>query len=306
MSNSQDWPRGKVGYVALIGRPNVGKSTLLNTVLDYQLAAVSEKPQTTRKRWLGILCDDKSQILFLDTPGIHTPKHALGEAMEDGVRRALEDADVVVCLVDPTRSQGEEDERAAATVAGTAKPVILALNKTDIAREDQIRAARQFYEERVRPAVVVRISALNAASAAPLLDAVKDRLPTGPFLFPGDTITDAFEREIAAEMIRQAALDNLRQEIPHAIAVTIEEWQEDVEPRRVKAVIHVEREQQKHIVIGKGGSMIKKLTQSAEAAMARAIGPVRLTLWVKVSRDWRRKRSMVDDLSQGSGPRGRA
>jgi len=290
------WPTGKVGYVALLGRPNAGKSTLLNTVLSYRLAAVSPKPQTTRRRWLGILSDADSQILFLDTPGVHIPKHALGQAMAHSIQSAIDDADVLVCLIDPTRPPGEEDRLVAETVAGAAKEVVLAVNKTDIATPEQIDCALAFYSQQLPERPIFRVCALASKSLVPLVDAIKSSLPSGPFFYSPENITDAVERDIASEIIREVALGALRQEVPHAIAVAVEEWEEHGDRRNVRAVLHVERQPQKLIVVGKGGSTIKAIRAKAERELSDQFGPTRLTIWVKVSRDWRRRATAVHDL----------
>jgi len=293
----ETWPVGHVGYCAILGRPNAGKSTFLNGILDYHLAAVSSKPQTTRRRWLGILSDDESQILFLDTPGIHRPKHALGEFMQQAIQRAIGDADLLLCMVDPTRTQGDEEEMVAAAAKG-GKPVLIAINKTDIATQEEIRAARAFYAERLPDAPIFEIAAVSKSSLAGLRSAMRDALPLGPFLFPADTMTDAFERQIAAEIIRETALNALREEVPHSIAVTIDNWQETPKGYRIEAVLHVERDSQKHIVIGQGGSVVKRIRSLAQRELSEQWDArVNLRLFVKVSQDWRRKQSVLRDLA---------
>ncbi len=293
----QNWPTGQVGYLAILGRPNAGKSTFLNTVLDYKLAAVSSKPQTTRRRWTGICSDQDSQIIFLDTPGIHKPKHALGEVMQHTIRRAIKDADAILCLADPTRPPGEEDQMVAEAAAGSGKKLILAINKTDIASREEIATMRAFYTQRLPGAPVFEICASLLSSQQPLLQALKAAMPKGPFLFPPDTITDAFERQICAEMIREAIMQNLSDEVPHCTAVTIESWEEQGDGCKIQALLHTEREQQKQILIGRNGHMIKRLARQAERELAGIReGRVRLKLYVKVSPDWRQKKGAVHDL----------
>jgi GTP-binding protein Era len=291
------WPIGHVGYLALLGRPNAGKSTLLNTILDYRLAAVSSKPQTTRKNWLGIHSDAESQILFVDTPGIHEPRHALGEAMRHSIAQAISDANLLLCLVDPTRPQGEEDLMVASTAANSQKPVLIAINKIDQADREQIEAARAFYCKHLPEATVFEISALNRKSTDPLLQEIKNRLPQGPFLFPPENITDAFERQIAAEIIREVLLENLQEEVPHATAVTIESWEETAKGCKIGAVLYVERLQQKMIVIGQKGQMIARLRHLAEKQLQGLHdGRVTLRLWVKIAPNWRKKDGAVRDF----------
>jgi len=292
-----DWPAGKVGFVALVGRPNVGKSTFLNTALDYRLAAVSPKPQTTRRRWLGIRSDADSQMLFLDTPGVHAPSHALGEAMVEGARTALRDADVVIGLADPTRRPGAEDRLVAELLAACRRPLLLALNKTDIATPEDMARTEAFFREYLPDVPCFRIAAIHKSTLDPLLERVKDLLPGGPFLFPPDAVTDAMERQIGAELIREAVLEHLQHEVPHATAVTIEAWEELPKKRRIAAVLHVERESQKAIVIGRDGSMLSQIRRSAVPKLVELCGiRIELRLRVKVSEDWRRHRGQAREF----------
>lgn len=292
-------PQGRVGYIALIGRPNVGKSTFLNTVLDFRLAAVSSKPQTTRRRWLGVRTDADSQMVFLDCPGVHRAGIALDEFMQEAVTRALSDADVILGMADPTRPPAEEDRLVAKLIAASGKPVCFALNKKDIADPGQIDVAAAFFAETLPNASQFRICALDATSLSDLLDALKSRLPMGPFFYSPDQATDAMEREVGAEMIRETVLELLRDEVPHATAVVIEEWREKGKPRRIAAVLHVERESQKGILIGKKGSMLGKIRVASEQKLAELCGePVRLRLWVKVAKNWRRDKQRVREFEK--------
>lgn len=294
------WPTGRVGYVALLGRPNTGKSTLLNTVLDYHLCAVSSKPQTTRKHFLCVLTDACSQILFLDAPGVHRPVHALDEAMSRAIEHTLGDADVVLCMTDATRAPGEEDTMVAQSAAGSGKPVVLAINKVDVASGEQVEQARRFFLDALPGAPVFCVSSIQADSLVPLLDAIRGMLPEGPFFYPPDTLTDVYERHIGAELIREALLENLREEIPHAMAVTIESWKELPDCRRVSANLYVERDGQRGIVLGHRGKMIGRIRETAQKKLEELCGmPVRLELWVKVLRDWRRKRGALRELDLG-------
>jgi len=292
-----DWPTGKVGYVALLGRPNTGKSTFLNTVLDVHLAAVSAKPQTTRRRCLGVHTDDGSQVLFLDAPGVHAPKHELDAAMCRAIARALEDADLVLCIADAARAPGEEDRTVAEHAAASGKPAILAINKTDVSTEEQVAAMRDFYGGFLPDAPAYPVAAIRPETLEPLMAALKDALPHGPFLYPPDTLTDVAERWVGAELIREALLENLRQEVPHAMAVTIDSWKESDRGRRIEATLHVEREPQKRIVVGRGGRMIQRLRDAAARKLEGLCGvPVTLRLWVKVDPDWRRKKAKLRDF----------
>jgi GTP-binding protein Era len=296
-NDEQAWPRGRVGYVALLGRPNVGKSTFLNTVLGQHLAAVSAQPQTTRRRLLGIHSDAQTQMLFLDAPGVHRPADALGQCMQRAVGRALEQADAVLCLADPTREPGAEDRLVASQAAALRVPILLALNKCDAAAAAQTVRSEAFYREMLPAVPVFRISALDASTLPPLLAALAQALPEGPFLYPPDQVTDSFERDIGAELIREACLEHLRQEVPHAVAVTIDEWQEDQPPLRIQATIHVERDSQKRIVVGRGGAMVAAIRQSATLRLAALCGlPVQLRLWVRVSPDWRERHGLLSEF----------
>ncbi|MEI8079881.1 MAG: GTPase Era [bacterium] len=294
-----EWPLGHVGFVALLGRPNTGKSTLLNSVLDYHLAAVSPRPQTTRRRLLGVYSTDGMQALFLDTPGVHAGGGPLDEAMQEGVRRALHDADVVVLMADPTRLPGQaEDQKVLELAIAAHKPVILVLNKRDVTNAEQQEAVRAFFAPSLPPATpVVHISALNKGSLGPLLAAIRARLPEGPFLYPADMLTDTIERHVGAELIREVLLDLLSAELPHAIAVEIEAWKELHDQREISAVLHVERDSQKRIVIGEGGRMIKQIRDDAKKKLAELCGaPVHLDLWVKVSDDWRKNKNRLGEF----------
>lgn len=293
------WPSGAVGYVALLGRPNAGKSTFLNTLLDYHLAAVSAKPQTTRRRWLGIYCETDCQILFLDTPGVHAHNLALGEEMRASIQRALSDADAIVVLTDAARTPGEEETMVAKIAAGAASPTMLAINKCDVADADQIAATRAFYADYLSKDVPVeQVCARQRDSVSPVLQWLREVLPQGPFLYSPDELSDATAREIGADLVREVVLEVLDDEVPHATAVTIESWEDGPRRAEVQATLHVERSSQKAIVVGRDGRTVGRIRREAQARLSEAFGPVRLSLWVKVSRNWRKHRSQVRDLTQ--------
>lgn len=288
---------GRTGYVALLGRPNTGKSTLLNTLLNRHLAAVSNKPQTTRKYLLGILTDADSQILFLDAPGIHAAKLAIDEAMDESIRRVMEDADVVVCMIDPTRPPGAEDLLAATCAEQAKKPTILAVNKVDQANESQIAENLKFYREHLPQAPSVEVVALERERVQPLLDLVKTFLPEGPFMYDSDELTDVYERDIAAELIREVLLTELKQEVPHCIAVTIDSWKERGEKIFVEATLNIERESHKGIILGQGGKMIKHIRQLSAMKIAEFCATkIDLKLFVKVVPDWRKRKQFLKDI----------
>ena len=297
LSQKDEHRIGKTGYVALLGRPNTGKSTLLNTVLHRHLAAVSPKPQTTRKYLLGIQTDDDSQILFLDAPGIHSGKIAIDEAMDASIRRVMHDADVVVCMVDPTREPGAEDGLAVDAAVRSKKPVIIAINKNDVAKEEQVAASLEFYRRNLPDAPVVRIVALERDKVEPLLTLIKERLPEGPFLYSDDEMTDVYERDVAAELIRETLLEELKQEVPHCVAVTIDSWKTEGNRVSIEATLKVERPGHRGIILGQGGSMIKHIRECATAKIAEFCeAKVNLRLFVKVVPDWRNRKRFLKDI----------
>ena len=297
LSKKDDHRIGKTGYVALLGRPNTGKSTLLNTVLHRHLAAVSPKPQTTRKYLLGIQTDEDSQILFLDAPGIHSGKIAIDEAMDASIRRVMHDADVVVCMVDPTREPGAEDGLAVAAAVKSKKPVIIAINKNDVATEEQVAASLDFYRKSLPDAPVVRIVALDIKRVQSLLVLIKERLPEGPFLYSEDEMTDVYERDVAAELIRETLLEELKQEVPHCAAVTIDSWKETGNRISIEATLNVEREGHRGIILGQGGSMIRRIRECATKKIAEFCGGrINLRLFVKVVPDWRNRKRFLKDI----------
>ncbi|MGI6354412.1 MAG: GTPase Era [Lentisphaerae bacterium] len=297
-SNNREQRRfGRTGYVALLGRPNTGKSTLLNTVLGQRLAAVSSKPQTTRKRLLGIHTEDDAQIIFLDAPGVHVGKLELHKAMEKAIARVLEDADIVVAMLDPTREPGSEDELTAELAVSCGKPVILAINKIDTASAEDIARSLAFYRQHLPDAPVLEIVALERARVEPLLQQVKTMLPEGPFLYGDDDITNTSERDIAAELIREVLLEELRQEVPHSVVVAIDSWKEKGNRLRIDATLYIERENHKAIIIGRRGQMIARIRESAERRLQAFTGmPVTLCMFVKVAPDWRQKKRLLQEF----------
>lgn len=279
------------GFVTLIGRPNVGKSTLLNGLLGQKIAAVSPRPQTTRRRQLGILTDDRAQVIFIDTPGLHIPRHKLGERMNEAAEAALLDADVIVWVVDASDAPQPEDlligERL--TKSGRMPPVLLAINKIDKLDLVNLPKRQEEYTSLYPFAGVVTLSAQKNDGCQAVLDAIMKHLPMGPALYEEDQVTDYYERDIAGELIREAALKQLREEVPHCVAVRVDEFTERGETGAyIAATLFVEKESQKGIVIGQGGEMLKKIGFSARRAVEEMSGrKVYLELRVKVSKDWR-------------------
>ena len=279
----------KSGFVAVVGRPNVGKSTLINTFIGQKISAVSSKPQTTRFKQLGILTEEDAQIVFVDTPGIHEPKHALGKGMNAIAQEALIDADIVLWLVDISRKPHAEDRIIAERLKGLPS-VIQALNKIDLVTEDDELTQKQYLYKKLLPSVEqIVISALEGSGFDNLYKWLLSYLSEGPPYYPEEQITDINEREIAADLIREAALNKLHDEIPHSIAVRIDEYKErGVTGAFIAATIFVERDSQKGIVIGGQGGMLKKIGTAARKAIeAMSSRTIFLDLRVKIKKNWR-------------------
>ena len=277
------------GFVSILGRPNAGKSTLLNALLGSKLAIVSEKPQTTRTTIQGVVNQEGAQIAFVDTPGIHDSASLLNRRMMETVRSALEDRDVLLYLADTSAAFGDEDVKALALIRDLATPLFLVLTKIDrvqdkrllLPRIEQYKAVREFAE-------YVPVSAVTGEGLDTLRSEIIARLPEGPPLFPPDYFTDQPERFLAAELIRERILRETRQEVPHAVAVMVDQWQEKRDLVRITATIYVERPGQKAILIGAKGALLKKIgtlaRQEMEAMFSRRVF---LELFVKVRKDWR-------------------
>jgi len=291
------------GFVAVVGRPNVGKSTLLNALLGQKIAIVSPRPQTTRRRQLGILTIENAQIIFVDTPGIHRPKHALDKTMQTVAAEAIADADAILWVADISEPPAAEDKRIAELIAKHAAktPVVLAMNKSDQLKPRQVLPNTDAFRALAPNAEWMLVSATrgdNLEKIVPLLIAC---LPGGPQYYDEDDITDFNLRDLSAELIREAALDELRDEVPHGIAVEIEEFKEPPgKAAHVSALILVERESHKAIVIGKRGEMLKRIgTRARKEIESQLGGPVFLQLHVKVSADWRESEREVKRLGYG-------
>ena len=296
-SESLEKPDYRAGFIAVIGKPNVGKSTLMNVLLEQKIAAVSPRPQTTRKQQLGILTTDQAQIIFVDTPGFHTPRHKLGEKMVKAALKAIEDADGLLFLLDVSEPLTQEDLDLAERIQPfrASKPLVIALNKIDIAKQEFLAAAETFVDERFPTAQVLQISCVRGDNLDHLIAALTACLPLSEPLYPPDQITDYYEREIAAELIREATLHILRDEVPHGIAVRIDQYQEKDENLAViDATIIVEKETHKAIVIGAGGNMIKKIgIQARQEIEAMSGRKIYLNLHVKVQKNWRKNETML-------------
>jgi len=294
----------KSGFVAVVGKPNVGKSTLVNAYIGAKIAIVSSKPQTTRRVIRGILTRADAQVIFVDTPGIHKPLHKLGSVMVEQATRAVDEVDIVVFLTDGSRRPTEEDRRIGRMLDERCRaPVLLALNKMDLLRPADVQAVTEAHWALARHADWMRISATRGDNLDKLLDQILARLPEGPELYPADQITDQNLQAIAAESIREQVLQRTRQEIPHSVAVAIEQWEDRrADLTHISATIYVERDSQKAIVIGAGGAMLKEIGQNARAEIEPWVGhQVYLELWVKVWEKWRERENSLRELGLGMG-----
>ena len=281
----------KAGFVAVMGRPNVGKSTLINAMLGQKITAVSPRPQTTRKRQLGILTLQAAQIVFVDTPGVHKAIHKLGEKMNKEAAETLSESDLILLIVDASQPLQPEDLLLVKLLENLKrpKPVILALNKIDLVDQQQLAVNSASFCDLVPSALPVAISATHNQNLSLLQDLILERLELGTPFFPLDQTTDLYEREISADLIREAALYILRDEIPHGIAIRIDQFQERGDTGAyIEATIFVERESHKPIVIGQGGQMLKRIGVSAREKIEQMSGrKVFLQLKVKVRKNWR-------------------
>jgi GTP-binding protein Era len=288
MNSNQEY---RSGFIAVMGRPNVGKSTLLNRLLNQKIAAVSPKPQTTRLQQFGILSLPDAQLIFIDTPGLHHPQHKLGEFMNQDARLALKDADTALVVFDVSFPPSEEDHLFGEVIKEVKNQptVFLALNKTDKVTPAQLKEHKDRYQALLPEAELIPVSAITGDNIDLLLAALKDSLPEGPQLYPEDQITDLYERDIAADMIRAASMLHLQRELPHVIAVRIDEYNErGNHGAYIEATIFVERDSQKGIIIGGGGRMIKRIGSTARKEIEAMSGrKVFLKLRVKVKKNWR-------------------
>jgi GTP-binding protein Era len=286
------------GFVAIIGRPNVGKSTLLNQLVGQKLAIMSDKPQTTRNKIIGVLNRDNVQIVFIDTPGIHKPKHKLGELMVEASRRSLNEVDCILLLIDVTQKPGKGDEYVLTNLAHIKTPVFLVINKIDLLPKNEVLPVIDQWKNKFDFKEIVPVSALRNNNTAALVDLIEDRLPIGPKYYPEDMITDQPERLLVAELIREKVLHRTREEVPHSIAVVVEQME-----RRnndlifVGAYVFVERDSQKKILIGKNGNFLKEIGTAARGEIEALLGnKVFLDLWVKVKKDWRNHEGSLRNL----------
>ncbi|MCR5418475.1 MAG: GTPase Era [Lachnospiraceae bacterium] len=290
------------GFVALVGRPNVGKSTLMNRLIGQKIAITSAKPQTTRNRIQTVYTDERGQVVFLDTPGMHKAKNKLGDYMVSVAYHTLQEADIVLFLVEPDQQIGNGDLRIMETLAKTSTPVFLVINKTDTIKREEVLAVIDAFRGKMEFAEVIPVSAMTGDNTDDLLDTVFSYLKEGPQFYDEDTVTDQPIRQIAAELIREQALRLLSEEIPHGIAVVIDqmEWKQRIV--NVDATIICERDSHKGIIIGKGGAMLKKIGSGARYGMEELCSKqVNLKIWVKVKKDWRESDYLIKNFGYDPG-----
>ncbi|GFK29164.1 GTPase Era [Tetragenococcus halophilus] len=288
----------KSGFVAIIGRPNVGKSTLLNRIVGQKIAIMSDKAQTTRNKIQGVYTTENMQIVFIDTPGIHKPKHRLGDYMVNEAYGALQEVEAVLFMVNADEKRGKGDNLIIERLQKLDVPVFLVVNKIDKIHPDDLLAVIQDYATQMDFAEVVPLSATQGNNFETLMQLLEEQIPEGPQYFPKDQITDHPEYFIVSELVREKVLLFTQEEIPHSVAVVVDSMKRDENDKiRIQATINVERDSQKGIIIGKGGKMLKQIGIKARQDMEKMLGDkVYLELWVKVQKDWRDKQRSLDDF----------
>ena len=296
----------KSGFVTLIGRPNVGKSTLMNNLIGQKIAITSSKPQTTRNRIQTVYTDEVGQIIFLDTPGIHKAQNKLGEYMDSVAERTLSEVDVVLWLVEPTTFIGKGEQHIAKLLEAAKTPVILVVNKIDTVEKGELLPVIDKYKDIVDFKACIPVSAVTGENKEDLLKTVFDLLPEGPMYYDEDVVTDQAERQITAELIREQTLRRLKDEVPHGVAVMVESMKEEKDTSvrhshknimNIEATIFCERDSHKGIIIGKKGAMLKEIGTNARHQISDLLGmKVNLNLWVKVKEDWRNSDSLMKNF----------
>ena len=287
----------KSGFVAIVGRPNVGKSTFMNYVLGQKIAIMSDKAQTTRNKIQGVYTKEDAQIVFLDTPGIHKPKHELGEFMVKSAYSALKEVDAVLFMVNASEKRGPGDDFIIEKLKGIKTPIFLVLNKIDLVTPEVLLERVESYKDALDFAGVFPISVLQGNNVNELMEGLINALPEGPQYYPADHITDHPEYFVVSELIREKILQLTQEEIPHSVAVTVDKMQKDeFDKVHVYANIIVERKSQKGIIIGKGGRLLKEIGTRARHDIEQLLGnKVYLELWVKVEKDWRKRKSNLQE-----------
>lgn len=293
----------KSGFVTILGRPNVGKSTLLNLILGQKIVITTDKAQTTRKRIKGILTTERGQIVFVDTPGVHKPLNKLGDFLLDETKFAIPDADLILFLVDGSTSAGKGDKWIVSNLLKTNIPIILVLNKLDKIKkpelvEENLLSYKVLFEKNIP---TVRISAKTGRNKDTLLENIYKKLPEGEMLYPEDIVTEETMRDVASEVIREKILVNTKDEIPHSVAVLIENYKEEAEIDKIYATIYCEQKSQKGILIGKGGTLLKTIGTQARLELEKIVEKkVYLELNVKVEKDWRKNNKSLKDFGYQS------
>ncbi|WP_434511382.1 GTPase Era [Desulfitobacterium sp. AusDCA] len=296
MNYSNPSPGFRSGFVSVIGRPNAGKSTLLNQLLGQKVLIMSDKPQTTRNKIQCIFTEERGQVIFLDTPGIHKPKHKLGKFMVDAAIESLREVDLILYMVDASAEFGSGEEYIINAVKQVKTPCILVLNKIDLLKKEQVLKLIQDYSKLADFLAIVPISAKTGENKDELLKVIFSQLQEGPMYYPEDEVTDQPERFIMAELVREKVLQLTRDEVPHSIAVVVESVEEKATLVKVRALIIVERDSQKGIIIGQGGKLLKEIGRLARQDIETLLGSkVFLELWVKVKKDWRNR---IDNLRE--------
>lgn len=288
----------KSGFVSIIGRPNVGKSTFVNRVIGHKIAIMSDKAQTTRNKIQGVMTRDDAQIIFIDTPGIHKPKHKLGDYMMRVAKNTLSEIDAIMFMVNVNEDIGRGDEYIMEMLKNVKTPIFLVLNKIDLVHPDTLMPKIEQYQSYMDFTDIIPISALEGLNVDHFIDVLKSYLPEGPKYYPDNQISDHPEQFVVSEIIREKILHLTSEEIPHAIGVNVDRMiKEDEDKVRIEATIYVERGSQKGIVIGKGGKKLKEVGKRARRDIEMLLGSkVYLELWVKVQRDWRNKVNFIRQI----------
>ncbi|MBI5975747.1 GTPase Era [Staphylococcus canis] len=288
----------KSGFVTIIGRPNVGKSTFVNRVVGHKIAIMSDKAQTTRNKIQGVMTEDDAQIIFLDTPGIHKPKHKLGDYMMKVAKNTLSEIDIVMFMVNVNEPIGRGDQYIMEMLKNVKTPVFLVLNKIDLIHPDNLPSIIESYQSHMKFDEIIPISALEGHNVDHFISILKQYLPEGPKYYPDGQISDHPEQFVISELIREKILETTSEEIPHSIGVQVERMiRQNEDHVRVEAIIYVERDSQKGIVIGKGGKKLKLIGQRARQDIEYLLGSkVYLDLWVKVQKDWRNKSKFIKQM----------
>ncbi|ASZ06994.1 GTPase Era [Enterococcus thailandicus] len=291
-------PEHKSGFVAIVGRPNVGKSTLLNRIVGQKIAIMSDKAQTTRNKIQGVYTTPEAQLIFIDTPGIHKPKHRLGDFMVEAAYSALKEVDAVLFMISADQKRGRGDDFIIERLKNVTSPVYLVINKIDKIHPDELLSIIEDYSSQMPFAQVVPISATEGNNVDRLLETLVDEMPEGPQYFPEDQITDHPEYFVVSELIREKVLVLTRDEVPHSVAVVVDSMKRNENDKiQIQATIIVERDSQKGIIIGKGGKMLKQIGTKARKDIESLLGDkVFLELWVKVQKDWRDKKVYLQDF----------